>query len=83
MTRREIEERVASIAAAHGGAALVGEVRRFADELSDAERKVLGDVLLERGRAQDADRYPEMTERMRAARWRLVLPPGRERPKAE
>ena len=79
MTRRQIEDQVAHLAAEHEGAALVEAVRRFADGLSSEERAVLGEVLLERGREQGAEQYAEMTERMRAARWRVLLPPPRER----
>jgi hypothetical protein len=80
VTRRQLEERVAQLAAELDGAALVDAVRRFADGLSTEEREVLGEVLLERGREQGAEQYAEMTERMRAARWRVILPPTRERP---
>jgi hypothetical protein len=80
MTRREIEDRVTQFAAELEGAALVDAVRRFADGLSGEEREVLGEVLLERGREQGAEQYAEMTERMRAARWRVIVPPARERP---
>ena len=81
MTRRQLEERVAQLAALHSGPALVEAVRALADELSDEERELLGEVLLERGREQEAEHYGELTERMRAARWRVVLPPSRERKK--
>ena len=80
MTRRELEDRVAELAAELEGAALVDAVRRLADGLSGEERKVLGEVLLERGREQGAEQYAELTERMRAAKWRVILPPARERP---
>ena len=79
MTRREIEDRVTQLAAALEGTALVDAVRGFADGLSGEEREVLGEVLLERGREQGAEQYAEMTERMRAARWRVIVPPARER----
>ena len=78
MTRRQIEDRVTELAAELEGRELVDAVRRFADGLSTEERDVLGEVLLERGREQGAEQYAEMTERMRAARWRIVLPPPRD-----
>lgn len=53
----------------------------FADGLSAAERELLGAVLLERGREREAEHYAELTERMRAARWRVLLPPPRQPPK--
>ena len=80
MNRRQIEDRVAELAAELEGTELVDAIRRFADGLSTEEREVLGEVLLERGREQSAEQYAEMTERMRAARWRVIVPPARERP---
>lgn len=82
-TRRQIEEQVAVLAARHTGPALVEAVRELAEELSDQERKVLGEVLLERGREQGAEQYGELTKRMRKARWRVILPPPRERPEQQ
>jgi hypothetical protein len=77
VSRRDVEERVARLAAEYSGAALVQAIRQLADELPEAERGVLAEVLLERADEQEAERYAEMTDRMRGARWRVVLPPKR------
>ena len=81
MTRRELEERVDELAAQHEGQDLVKAVEKLADELSAPERELLAEVLLERGRDHAAEHYAEQTERMRAARWRVLFPPRRHPPK--
>ena len=78
MTRRELEQQVAALAAQHEGHELVEAVKRLAADLSEPDRELLGEVLLERGREQEAEHYAERTERMRAARWRVLLPPPRQ-----
>lgn len=51
-SREAIAVRVETLAAEHKGAALVEAVARFSEQLDDDERVVLGDVLLQRARAQ-------------------------------
>jgi hypothetical protein len=80
-SRRELEERVTQLAASHDGDAFVDAVRALAGELSDDERELLGEILVERSTAHGAESYAELTERMRAAKWHVVLPPPRERPR--
>ena len=51
-SREAIAVRVATIAERHQGTALIEAVARFAEQLDDGERAVLGEVLLERAGAE-------------------------------
>jgi hypothetical protein len=51
-TREAIAVRVAALADEHHGPALIEAVSRFSEQLDDDERAVLGEVLLERARAE-------------------------------
>ena len=58
-SRRLLEERVDALAEDRDS--LVAEVERLAAELTDAEREVLGEILLERANAEGA--FAEAFER--------------------
>jgi hypothetical protein len=51
-TREAIAARVEALQAEHEGPALVDAVREFGEQLDDAERELLGEVLLDRARRQ-------------------------------
>ena len=77
-TREALEARVEKLAEEHEGPALVDAVVRFGEQLDDAERELLGRVLLERAPqrspARETEQYP---------RWRAFVPqigPKRRRP---
>jgi hypothetical protein len=66
-TRAALEARVAKLAAEHEGEALVAAVAAFAEQLDEAERELLGSVLLEQAprRRGDTHDYPK---------WAVILP---------
>jgi hypothetical protein len=71
-TREALTARVDKLAAEHEGDELVAAVRDFAEQLDDAERELLGRILLERAPARrgvTAD-YPK---------WSVILPRTRRR----
>ncbi len=77
-TRQALEARVAKLAEEHEGQALVDAVVRFGEQLDEAERELLGKVLLERAPQrtlrEEVDEYP---------RWRVLLPRFGGRRRAE
>jgi len=54
LSRRQLADRVAVLAERHEGREFADAVARFADTLSDDERAVLGEILLERANEQGA-----------------------------
>jgi hypothetical protein len=65
MRRDELERRVDELSAQHDGAAFADAVRRFSEELDEAEREELKAILLQKARAfEDA-----MDERFEAKGW--------------
>lgn len=71
-TRAALEARVAKLAAEHEGEALVDAVAAFAEQLDDAERELLGRVLIEqapRRRGVTAD----------YSKWSMILPRRRRK----
>ncbi len=72
-TRAALEARVDKLAAENEGDEFVESVRRFAKQLSDDERELLGRVVLDRARTQTAGlttKYPK---------WSVILPRPRRR----
>jgi hypothetical protein len=77
LSRRLIEQRVDELASEHEGDAFVAAVKRYAAELDDGDRKLLGEVLVERaGREGQAD-YG-LIRRIDEPRWRLFGRPPNE-----
>jgi hypothetical protein len=65
MRRDELERRVDELSAQHDGADFADAVRRFSEELDEAEREELKAILLRKARAfEDA-----MDERFEAKGW--------------
>jgi hypothetical protein len=51
-SREAIAARVEALGEEHKGAALIDAIRRFGDQLDDEERRLLGEVLLDRAREE-------------------------------
>jgi hypothetical protein len=52
-SRRQIEERVDELAAAHDGAAFADAIRAYSEQLDEEGRELLKDVVLERAASLD------------------------------
>jgi ATP-dependent helicase YprA (DUF1998 family) len=78
VSRRRIEERVDEFASEHGGEAFVAAVKQYASELDDEERRILGEVLVERANREGGVDYA-LVRRIDEPRWRLFG--GRRRPR--
>lgn len=77
MTRRQIELRVDELAAEHEGEAFVAAVQRYASELDRDERKLLGEVLVDRANLVGGVDYG-LIRRIDEPRWKLFGRPPRE-----
>jgi hypothetical protein len=71
-TRAALEARVDKLAAENEGDEFVESVRRFAEQLSDEDRELLGRVVLDRAR-----RDPRVT--VKYPKWSVILPRPRRR----
>jgi hypothetical protein len=71
-TRAALEARVDKLASEHEGDEFVESVRRFAEQLSEQERDLLGRVVLDRARTRTGvpANYPK---------WSVILPRPRRR----
>jgi hypothetical protein len=76
-SRRALSEHVDALAAEHEGRAFVEAVERFAAELRDEERELLGAVLLERADESGGFDYG-LLRRIDEPRWKLFDRPPRE-----
>ena len=76
-SRRTIEERVEALAEEHEGRAFVEAVERFARELTDEDRAVLGAVLVERAKERGSLDYG-LVRRIEEPRWNLFGRPPKE-----
>ena len=73
-TRAALEARVDKLAAEHQGDEFVESVRRFAEQLNDEDRELLGRVVLDR-----APRDPRVT--VKYPKWSVILPRPRRKPR--
>jgi hypothetical protein len=78
VSRRRIELRVDELASEHEGEAFVAAVKRYASGLDEDERRVLGDVLVERAKREGGADYA-VIRRIDEPRWNLFG--GRRRPR--
>jgi hypothetical protein len=76
-SRRRLSEQLDALAAEHEGRAFVEAVERFAAELDDGERELLGEVLLERADERGGFDYG-LIRRIDEPRWKLFGRPPRE-----
>jgi hypothetical protein len=69
-SRRQLSEHLDALAAEHEGPAFVEAIERFAAELRDEERELLGEVLLERADERGGFDYG-LIRRIDEPRWKL------------
>jgi hypothetical protein len=76
-SRRQLSEQVDALAADHEGGEFVEATERLALELSEEERELLGEVLLERADERGGFDYG-LIRRVDERRWRLFGLPRKE-----